>query len=146
VKGKVVLDGRRRLHGLHLQGRTDVLQGARAERQGFWVVSLPVLVLGAEVEGTRVLEVRWEDNGLVAGFAGKLDAQVPRIERHERKLVVLWEYVLLAKVGKPLDGVTEGARVAHLVPGERRQACCGGEVSQRQAGDAVVKTTYCIGP
>ena len=79
VKGQVVFDGGRRLDRLYLKRRTDVCQGAGAEWKRLWVVCLPPLVFRAQVEGTRVLEVRRENDGLVAGFARQLDAEVPRI-------------------------------------------------------------------
>jgi hypothetical protein len=79
VKGQVVLNGSRRLDGLHLERRTDVGQGAGPEWKGLWVMCLPPLVLGTEIEGAGVLEVRRENDGLVAGFARQLDTEVPRI-------------------------------------------------------------------
>lgn len=95
------------------------------------MVCLPALVLGAEVKGSRVLEVRREDDSLIAGFAGQLDAQVPGVEGDESKLVVLGCDVLLGKGTKSLDGVAEGAGVSDLVPGEGGQARCGSIVSGR---------------
>jgi hypothetical protein len=51
VEGEVVLDGSRGLHGLNLQGGTDVGEGAGAEREGFGMVCLPVLVFRPQIKG-----------------------------------------------------------------------------------------------
>ena len=47
---------------------------------------MPVLVFGSKIEGTGVLEVRWEDNGLVSSFARELNPEIPRFERNKSKL------------------------------------------------------------
>lgn len=77
VERQVVLDGSRRLDRLNLEGGTDVGQGTGAERQRLGVVSLPSLVLGAQVEGARVLQVGGKDDGLIASLTGQLDAEIP---------------------------------------------------------------------
>lgn len=47
---------------------------------------MPMLVLGTEIEGARVLEVRRENNGFVSSFTWKLHAEIPRFERDKGKL------------------------------------------------------------
>ena len=49
---------------------TNVRQRARAEWEGFWMMRLPPLVFCAQIEGARVLEVRWENHGLIPGLTG----------------------------------------------------------------------------
>lgn len=71
------------------------------------MVLLPSLIFGAEIECSRVLEVRGEDNGLVAGFPGKLDAKVPGFERHENKFEVCTSEVFRGKSVKSVDGISE---------------------------------------
>lgn len=122
VKGKVVLDGRGRLHRLNLERCADVGKRAGTKREALGVVSLPPLVFGAQIESTRVLEVGWEYNGLIARFARQLDAEVPRIECDEGKFKVLGNYVFLCKIGKPFYGISERSSVPDLVPGESGQA------------------------
>jgi hypothetical protein len=118
VEGQVVLDGGRRLYGLDLEGSADVGQGAGTKRQRLWVVGLPALVLGAQIECARVLEVGGQDNGLVAGLAGQLDTQVPRVEGDKGELVVVGNNVFLGEAVEAVDGVAERAGIADLVPGE----------------------------
>jgi hypothetical protein len=113
-----VLNGRRCLYGLDLERGTDVGERARTERKALWVVRLPPLVLCSQVECTRVLQVWWEHNGLIARLARQLDAQVPRVKGDKRKLVVLGENVFLCEVGESFNGIPKGASVADLVPGE----------------------------
>jgi hypothetical protein len=50
---------------------------------------LPSLVFSSQVESTRVLEIRREDNGLVTSFARKLDPKIPGIESNENEVEVL---------------------------------------------------------
>ena len=71
------------------------------------MVRLPALVLSAQVKCTRVLEVWRKDDGLIAGLAGQLDTQVPRIECHESEFVIFGQDVLLCKRIKTVDGITE---------------------------------------
>lgn len=77
VERQVVLDGSRGLDRLNLKGSTDVGQGAGAEGQRLGVVSLPSLILGAQVEGARMLQVGGEDDGLIASLTGQLDTEIP---------------------------------------------------------------------
>lgn len=124
VEGQVVLDGSRRLDGLDLEGGTDVGQGAGAEGQRFGVVSLPSLVLGTQVEGARVLQVRGKDDGLVASLTGQLDAEIPRVQSYKGKLVVVLGEVLLGELVQAVDGIAERACVADVLPGKRCKAGC----------------------
>lgn len=88
------------------------------------MVLLPALVLGPEVKGTRVLQVRGKHDGLVAGLAGKLDAEVPGIEGDEDEIEVLGRQVLRGKRVKSGDGVSEGAGISDMLPRQRREARC----------------------
>ncbi len=47
------------------------------------MVLLPSLVFGAKIEGSGVLQVRREDNCLIAGFTGKLNSEIPAVESNE---------------------------------------------------------------
>ena len=77
MKGKIMLDGSRRLNSLNLESSTDVGQGARPERQRLGMVLLPTLILGAQIEGSGVLQVRRKHYGLVPGLAGELYPEIP---------------------------------------------------------------------
>jgi hypothetical protein len=124
VEGQVVLDRGRRLNGLNLKGGTDVGQGAGAERQRLGVVSLPSLVLGAQVEGARVLQVRRENDGLVASLTGQLDAEVPGVKSDKGELEVVLGEVLLGELVETVDGIAERASVADVLPGKGCKAGC----------------------
>lgn len=77
-----------------------------------------------------MLQIRWENHGLVAGLARQLDTEVPRVECNESEFEVLRSDVFSVKVCETIDGVAEGAGVADLVPCEGCQAGCAGlEVS-----------------
>ena len=122
MERKVMLDRGGGLDGLDLEGSADVGKVAGAERQGLGVVLLPALVFSAQVESTAVLEVRRQDDGLVAGFPGQLDAHVPRVEGHKGEFEVLGEEVLLGKGVEAVDGIAEGSCRADVFPGEGSQA------------------------
>lgn len=124
VEGKVMLDRCRRLHGLDLQRRTDVGQGARSEGQGLGVVLLPALIFGAQVEGPRMLEVRGQDDGFVPCFAWKLDAEVPRVQGDKGELEVIGEQVFLRESIEAIDGITERTSGADMFPRQSCQASC----------------------
>lgn len=123
VERQVVLDGGAGGDGLNLERGTDVGEHGWPEWQGFGVVLLPSLVLGAEVECAGVLEVWWQDDGLVAGLTGKLDAEIPRVEGDEREVEVLRGQVLGGECVEAGDGITESARIADVLP---RQCCQAG--------------------
>lgn len=125
VEGQVVLDGSTRLHSLNLEGRADISQRRRSERQGLGMVLLPSLVLGAEVESARVLKVGWEHNGLVAGFSGKLNAEVPGVEGHKDEIEVLGVKMLGGECIKAVDSVPESTGISHMLPCQGRQTRCG---------------------
>lgn len=120
VEWQVVFDRGRGLYGLDFEGRADVGQRAGAKRQGLWVMCLPSLVFGTEVERAGVLEVRGQDDGLVASLTRQLYTEIPRVEGHERKLQVLGDEVFLGKGIEAVDGVPESASVAHIFPCEGR--------------------------
>lgn len=88
------------------------------------MVRLPMLVFGTEIEGTGVLEVWRENNGLVSCFTWQLHAKVPRFERDKGKLGVVRDQVFLGKLVEAVDGVTEGACVLDVLPGESGQTGC----------------------
>ncbi len=113
-----MLDWRRGGDWLNLESGTDVGEHRWSEWQGLWVVLLPSLVLGAEVETARVLKVWWEDNGLVASLAWKLDTEIPRVEGDKGEIEVLGDQVLVGPRIELGDGVPEGAGVADVLPGE----------------------------
>lgn len=86
------------------------------------MVLLPSLILCAEVEGPRVLEVRGQDNGLVAGLAGKLHTKVPGIERDEDKVTILRRQVLIGESIESADGVSKGSSIPNVLPSQSCQA------------------------
>ena len=79
---------------------------------------LPSGILGSEIEGTGVLKISWEDDGLVSSFTRQLNTQVPSIECHEGELQILRDEVLLSKVIKPRYGVAEGSSVPNMLPSQ----------------------------
>lgn len=124
VEGQVVLDGSAGLDGLNLEGGADVGEHGGAKGQRLGVVLLPALVFGSQVEGSGVLKIGGEDDGLVAGLAGKLDAEVPGIEGDKGKVEVLGSQVLGSKGVESRDGVSKGSRVSDVLPSEGGQARC----------------------
>lgn len=96
------------------------------------MVGLPALILCTQIKCARMLEIRGEDNGLVTGLAGQLDAEIPGIEGYKGKLVVLGDDVLLCKGIESVNGIAEGPGVPDLVPGEGCQARCEGIKSARR--------------
>lgn len=97
MEWQVVLDGRRGLNWLNLQGSADVRQSAGAERQRLRVVCLPSLVFGTKIKSPRVLQVWRKDHGLVSCFPWQLHAQIPRVQGHEGEFVVVWKEVFLCE-------------------------------------------------
>lgn len=75
-----------------------------------------------------MLQIRRQHDSLVAGFSGKLDAQVPGIEGDEYEVEVLGCKVLGGKRIEPADGVSEGTGISDMLPSEGRQARCKGVV------------------
>jgi len=88
------------------------------------VVLLPSLVFSAKVEGTRVLEVRWQHNSFITSFTRKLDTKIPGIERNERKVEVLRGQMFGGKGVEAVDGISESARVSDMFPCKSCQARC----------------------
>lgn len=84
-----MLNGRRGLHGLYLKGSTNIGKRRRAERQALRVVCLPALVFGSQIKRTGVLQIRRQDDGLITGLAGQLNAEIPAVKCDKRKLKVL---------------------------------------------------------
>ena len=107
MEREVVLNRGRRLHRIDLEGGADVGERRGSERQRLRVMLLPALVLGAEVEAARVLQIRGQDDGLITGFSRQLDSEVPRVERHKGELEVLGEQVLLREAIKGVDGISK---------------------------------------
>ena len=85
------------------------------------------LVFAAKPEQDGVLQVGREDYILVAGLTRHLDTQVPRGEGDEgevwriRRLSVLVDEVLFGVGIEGHDGITEGASIANMLPGEGGQ-------------------------
>jgi hypothetical protein len=88
---------------------------------------LPALVLGAQVKGARVLQVRRQHHGLVTSLSRQLDAEVPGIEGDKDKIEVLGREMLIDKGIEPIDGVAETAGGPNMLPGERGKARYGRE-------------------
>ena len=84
-----MLDGRGRLDWFYLKCSTDVGKRRGAKGQALGVMGLPALVFSSQIERARVLQVRRQDYGLVAGLAGKLYTEVPAVKGYEGKLEVL---------------------------------------------------------
>lgn len=124
MEWEVVLDGCTRLDGLDLEGGADVGEHRGAEGEGFGVMLLPALVFGAEVKGSRVLQVGGQHNGLVASFARKLDAEVPGIEGDEDEVEVLGGKILGSKCVESSDSISKGTSVSNVLPSQRRQTRC----------------------
>jgi len=93
------------------------------------MMGLPSLVLGTEVKSARVLKVRRQDDGLIAGLAGQLDTEIPRVEGHEGKLEVLADEVFLGKGIETVDGIAESTCRADMLPCQSGQARCQEAVS-----------------
>lgn len=139
MERKIVFNGRGRLHGLDLEGGTDIRQRTRTEWQRFGMVRLPPLVFGPEIESARVLKVRRKHNGLVPSLPGKLNAEIPRVQCHKGKFEVLAEEVFLGEGIEAVDGITESTRRADVFPRQGSQARWGGEIGFRQG----LRVTYC---
>ena len=128
VEGEVVLDGGGGLNGFNLEGGADVGERAGSKGQGLGVVGLPALIFGAQVESTRVLEVCGQHDSLVTGLAGQLDTQIPRIQGHKGKLELLAGEVFCGERIESGNGITESTSGANMLPSERRQTGCIGEL------------------
>ena len=80
------------------------------------MIRLPPLVLGPQIEGARVLEVKGEDHVFVARFSRQLDPEIPRVKGDEGPLKVVVGQMLLVESLKRLHGGTEVTRVPDVVP------------------------------
>lgn len=109
MEGEVMLDRRRRLNGLDLEGSTDIRKRTRTEGEGLRVVGLPSLVLGAKVECPGVLEVWGKDDRLVSSLPRELNTKIPRIQGHKGKFKVLAQEVFLGEGVKSADSIAEAA-------------------------------------
>ena len=89
------------------------------------MILLPALIFCAEVVGTRVLEVWWQDDGFVPSFSGELNPQVPGIKSDEDEVQTLADEVLLSKCVDGRDCIAERASVSNMLPSQSRQASCG---------------------
>lgn len=89
------------------------------------MVSLEGLILVAETEENRVLEIVWQHNVLVVRFAWHLHTEVPRHQRDVRegwwviRTRALVNEVLRGVVAESIDGLTEGTRAADMLPRQR---------------------------
>jgi len=113
-----MLDRSARLDGLNLEGGTDVAKhrGPKGKRLG--VVLLPSLIFGSEVKSTGVLEIGRQNNGLVSGLAGKLNAKIPRVEGDENKVEVLGRKVFVGKRIEAVNRIPERSGISYMFPGQ----------------------------
>ena len=87
------------------------------------MVSLPSLILGTQIIGSRVLQIWWQHNGLVPSLPGKLDAQIPRVQGNEGEFVIIGEEVLLSELVEAVDCIAEGPGTADMFPRKGGEAC-----------------------
>lgn len=106
-------------------------------------MGLPALILCAQIKRPRVLQIRGQHDRLVAGLAGQLHTQVPRIQCDKGKLEVLGDDVLLRESIEALYSITEGAGIADLVPCQGSQAGCSVYVSSAWRTGRAKDETYC---
>lgn len=83
---------------------------------------LPSLIFGSQIERAGVLKVRGQNDSLVAGLSGQLDAKVPSIEGNEDEIEVLRSQVFVGKGVESVNGIAEGTSVTDMFPGQGRQA------------------------
>lgn len=69
-----------------LERCTDVGEHRGTEGQRLGMVLLPSLILGTKIEGAGVLEIGGKYDGLVTGFAGELDTEIPSVEGNKDKV------------------------------------------------------------
>ena len=122
MEREIVLDRGARLHGLHLERRTDVREQRRAKGERLGVVLLPALILCSEIKGSRVLKVRRKDHSLVTSFPGKLDTKVPSIQSDENKVETLGSQVLIGKRIEPVDRIPKRSGISYVFPCKSGQA------------------------
>lgn len=117
-----MLDWGTRLDRFDLEGGAYIGEHRGTEGQRLGVVLLPALILGSQIKGARVLQVRWKHNRLVTGLAWELHAKVPGIEGDEDKVEILGREVLGSKGVEAVHGVSEGAGVSHMFPRQGSKA------------------------
>jgi hypothetical protein len=118
VKGQIVFDRSGGLHGLYFQGGADIRQRTGCKGQRLGVVSLPALVFGAQVEASRVLQIWGQYNSLITSFSRQLNTQVPGIEGDKSEFQLLLKQAFLRESIDAVNGISEAACVADLVPGQ----------------------------
>lgn len=69
-----------------------------------------------------MLEVWGEDDGLVPSLAGKLHAEVPRVESDKDEVEVLGGKVLVGERVKPVDRISKRPGISNMFPSQRREA------------------------
>ena len=77
----------------------------------------------AEVEGTCMLQVIRKYDSFVAGFSGKLHAQIPGIEGDECELKIVGGDVFMDEGVEAVDSVFESTSATNMFPSESCQAC-----------------------
>lgn len=81
------------------------------------MVLLPSLVLGAEIEGSRVLQVWRKHHSLVSSLSRQLHAEIPGIKREEDEVLILRGKLFGSKRVESVDGVPESTSVPDMFPG-----------------------------
>lgn len=120
MERQIVLNGGTGLHWFDLESSADVGEHRGTEGKRLRVVLLPTLVFGAQIEGTRMLQVGRQYDGLVAGLAGQLYSQVPGIEGDKNEIKVLRGQVLGSESVEAVNCVSEGACITNMLPRQGR--------------------------
>lgn len=124
MERQVVLDGRTRLHRLHLESRADVGEHRGPKGQRLGMVLLPSLIFSSQVEGAGVLQIGRQHDGLVAGFARELNSEVPGVKGDEDEVEVFRSQILGSKRVEAGDGIPKGTSVSDMFPRQSRQTRC----------------------
>jgi hypothetical protein len=93
------------------------------------MMGLPVLIFGAQIEGSWMLEIRGENNGFVTSLSRQLHPKVPGVKGDKGKFEVVGDEVLLSELVEPIYGITEAASITDMFPSEG----CEGSYWERQA-------------
>lgn len=120
MKRQIVLDWGARLNWFDLESGTNVGEHRGAKGKALGVMLLPSLIFCSEIECARVLQVRGEDDGFVAGFSRKLHTKIPGIKGNKNEIKILGSQVLGSKRIESRDGVSKGTRVSNMLPSQRR--------------------------
>lgn len=118
MKGQIMLDRSGGLHWFHLERCTDVGQRTGTERQRFGMMLLPFGIFCTQVVRSRVLQVRRQHHGLVSSFSGKLDTEIPRIERDKGEFEVFRDQMFVGECVKSGNCITESTGIANVFPRE----------------------------